>query len=218
VQRFNTVLLKQDGPRSDFGIAAHIARQLGLHLEEVSPVLVMKQLAEKVPAYHDITFTRLAQTSEQWPLMGKDDLYFAGTSYENEEGLGVQYPSAVERGEELSLGALVLTEAPQESSSGLHVLPITALYDRGQMLRDSDLLDQRLAPQALLMNPKMAESLGLKADDRVVVSAQDWEVESGLVLDETLPADVALVARSNGFPIHAPVFVQIQRLVLSPEA
>ena len=43
-------------------------------------------------------------------------------------------------------------------------------------------------------------------------------MEGGVVLDETLPEETALVARSSGFPIHAPVFVQVQRLVLTPEA
>jgi len=217
VQRFNTVVLNQDGPRSDFGIVAHIARQVGLHLEEISPVIVMKQLSEKVPAYHGISYTALARVTEQWPLMGNNDLNFAGTSYQNEDGLGIQYPSAVERGEELSLGALIVSDPTTESGSGMYVVPVTALYDRGQMLQDSQLLSQRLAKQALIMHPQLAKSFGLHADDRIVASGQGWELEIGLVLDETLPIEVALVARSNGFPIHAPVFIQVQRLVLTPE-
>jgi NADH-quinone oxidoreductase subunit G len=218
VQRFNTVLLRQDGPRTDASIVAQIARQLGLHLEETSPVLIMNQIAEKIPAYQGITFTGLARVSEQWPLMGREDLYFAGTSYENEDGLGIQYPSGVERGEELSLGALIMSDPAQEISSGIRVVPVTALYDHGQMLQDSDLLAQRLAPQALMMHPKLADSFSLNSTDRILISGQGWEVEGGVVLDATLPEEVALVARSSGFPIHAPVFVQIQRLVLTPEA
>jgi len=218
VQRFYTVLLRQDGPRTDSSIVAHIARQIGLHLEETSPALIMKQIAEKIPAYHSITFTGLAKVTEQWPLMGREDLYFAGTSYENEDGLGIQYPSGVERGEELSLGALILSDPAQEISSGMRVVPVTALYDHGQMLQDSDLLSQRLAPQALIMHPKLAETFSLNSSDRMIVSGQGWEMECGVVLDETSPEDVALVARSSGIPIHTPVFVQIQRLVLTPEA
>jgi len=78
-------------------------------------------------------------------------------------------------------------------------------------------LSQRLAKQALMMHPQLAESFGLHADDRIIVSGQGWEVESGLILDETLPLAVALVPRSNGFPIHTPVFIQVQRLVITPE-
>ena len=218
VQRFNTVLLRQDGPRTDSSIVAQIARQLGLHLEEASPVLIMKQIAEKIPAYQGITFTGLAKVIEQWPLMGREDLYFAGTSYENEDGLGIQYPSGSERGEELSLGALIMSDPAQEISSGIRVVPVTALYDHGQMLKDTDLLAQRLAPQALIMHPKLAESFSLTSTDRIIISGQGWEMEGGVVLDETLPEETALVARSSGFPIHAPVFVQVQRLVLTPEA
>jgi NADH-quinone oxidoreductase subunit G len=189
-----------------------------MNSEEKSPVLVMKQIAAKTGAYQNISYSALAKVTEQWPMMGRNDLYYAGTSYENEDGLGIQLSTAADRGEELSLGTLIISEPAEEISTGVKVVPVTALYDRGEMLRDSKILANRLAPQALMMHPDLAKSQGINAGDRVKVAAAGWEIESGVILDDQLPEDVALVARSNGLPVNAPVFVQIQRLVLSPEA
>lgn len=218
VQRFNRAIVRSDGPRADYDITAHIGRQLGLNLEGRSPVLVMKQLAEKIPAYRDVSYTSLSVVEQQWPIVGRSDLYFGGTGYDNHDGLGVQLQSAAERGEELALGALIVSDPPIEISSGLRVVPVNALYDRGQMLQDTLLLALRLTPQAIWMHPQLAENYGLQADDHVFVTTALWEMEYGVRLDESLPRDTAVVARSNGFPIQAPLFVQIQRLILKPEA
>ena len=218
VQRFGIVVNPLEGPRPDFRITAQLARQLGINTEERSPVIVMKQIAEKIKGYEDVSYTAMAQVSEQWPLMGREDLYFAGTSYENDFGLGVQLATAADRGEELSLGSLVLAEPVEEIGTGIRVVPVTALYDRGEMLQDSSILDNRLAPQAIAMHPALAKSQGLQDGDRVKISTAGWEFENDLIVDSQLPEDVALVTRSNGLPVHAPMFVQVQRLVLTPEA
>ena len=218
VQRFGMVVNPLEGPRTDFRITAQLSRQLGMISEEKSPVLVMRQIAEKTEAYKDISYSALAKVSEQWPLMGRNDLYYAGTSYENEDGLGIQLSTAADRGEELSLGSLIISELAEEISTGIRVVPVTALYDRGEMLIDSDILANRLAPQSLMMHPDLAKAQGINDGDRIKIAAAGWEIESGVILDDSLPNDVALVARSNGLPVNAPLFVQVQRLVLTPEA
>ena len=103
-------------------------------------------------------------------------------------------------------------------ATGIKVVPITALYDRGQLLQPTKILEKRLAPQVLRMHPKLAEKYQLQDGDRVIVKVAGDEVVSGVKLDEEVPQDVALVVRSNGFPVSSPVFVQIQRLVAEPEA
>ncbi|PKO15864.1 MAG: NADH dehydrogenase (quinone) subunit G [Chloroflexi bacterium HGW-Chloroflexi-10] len=217
-QRYGVVVTPLEGARPDYSITAQLARQLGLVLEEKSPVLVMKRIAEKTPAYHGVSYTTMAQTAPQWPLMGRNDLYYAGTGYDNNDGLGVQLPSAADRGEQLVLGALILADGPQAVNTGLKVVPVTRLYDRGRMLMDSHILDQRRAAQVLQMHPKLADKFALKDGDRVKLSGAGWEMESGVQLDESLSEDAALVARSNGIPVASPVYIQIQRLVLAPEA
>lgn len=218
VQRFNAVLPALEGTKADYQISGHIARELGLGLSEISPVIVMKQIAEKVSGYDVVSYTDLAKVSEQWPKMGRKDLYYAGTSYENEDGLGIQLKTAADRGDELSLGLLVLSEAAVESGTGLRVLPVTALYDRGRMMQDSDLLAHRLTEQAVLLSPALAKQFKLSDGDKVSLSTADWQAESIVLVDETLPESVAITARSNGLPINEPQYIQIQRLVMEPEA
>jgi len=218
VQRFDIVLPHLEGPKPDYQITAQLGRLLGLSTEDRSPVLVMNKIAEKIKGYEGITYSHLAERSDQWPLISRTDSYYAGTGYENEYGIGIQIASNADRGEELSLGTLILAEPQDEVATGIKVVPVTALYDRGQLLQPSKLLEKRLAPQVLRMHPKLAEKYQLQDGDRVKAIVAGVEVVSGVKLADDVPQDVALVTRSNGFPISSPVFVQIQRLVAEPEA
>ena len=218
VQRFDIVLNPIAGPRPDYQITAHLSRLLGLSSEDHSPVLVMNKINEKVKGYEEINYARLAEVENQWPLISRTDSYYAGTSYSNEFGVGIQIASCADRGEELSLGTMVHVEPQDEVHAGIKVVPVTALYDRGQLLQPSQLIEKRLAPQVVLMNPVLGEKLQLQDGDRIKMVIADKELLSNVKFDEESPKDVALVARSNGFPISSPVFVQIQRLVPEPEA
>lgn len=218
VQRFDMVLSPVLGTRPDYQIAAHLSRLLGLSSEDRSPVLVMEKISEKVKGYEDINYTRLAEVENQLPSVSRADSHYAGTSYHNEFGLGIQLASKADRGEELSLGTMIHVEPQDEVHAGIKVVPVTALYDRGQLLQPSQLIENRLAPQVLMVNPELGEKLQLQDGDRIKMVIADNELESYVKFDEETPKGVALAARSNGFPISSPVFVQIQRLVLEPEA
>ncbi len=54
-----------------------------------TPLRIFNRLAAKVPAFNGINYRLLAQVSEQWPIIGRSDLYYGGTSYANAQGLGV---------------------------------------------------------------------------------------------------------------------------------
>ena len=58
------------------------------------PSLVFPQICAETPGYADLTYQKLAEVSEQWPIMGREDLYYGGTGYENKQGLGVQLAPA----------------------------------------------------------------------------------------------------------------------------
>lgn len=218
VQRFDIVLNPIEGPKPDYQIAAKLSRLMGLSSEDRSPVLVMNKINEKIKGYEEITYTHLAEVDNQWPLISRTDSYYAGTSYHNEFGLGVQLSTSADRGEELSLGSLVHVEPQEEVAAGVKFVPVTALYDRGQLLLPSKLIEKRVSPQVVMMHPAFADKYQLKDGDAIKLVIAGNEMVSHVKLDEETPSNVALVARSNGFPISSPVFVQIQRLVLEPEA
>ncbi len=218
VQRFDVVVNALPGTHPDYRITARIARQLGLGLEDKSPVLVVRQIAQKISTYQNISFTDLARVEEQWPKMGREDLYYAGTSYENMSGLGVQYPTAADRGEELSLGLLIKSEAQPVTGSGVRILPVTSLYDRGRLLQSTVLLNHRLAKQVICFSSALAAKYELTDGELIRISTPDWEADCLVAVDSQLEDDVAIAARSNGLPIWEPLVVQIQRLVTEPKA
>src|SRR5690606_13824991 len=89
VQRFYPAVAPFKGPRPDFRITAEIAQCLGLDVEGRAASLVFQRLAAEIEDYAGLSYARLAQVKEQWPLVGREDLYYGGTTYENRQGMGV---------------------------------------------------------------------------------------------------------------------------------
>lgn len=216
VQRYYPAIQSNPHTRPDFGIAAQLGMRLGLKLESRIPALVMQQIAAKVPAYAEISYQRLAEVTEQWPVVGRGDMYYGGTGYENSQGLGVK----------LALNAEpVAQRAAQESAglpsvreNGLVLVPVTRLLDRGAVLLPSELLHARLAEKVLRMNPRTAEKLALPDDSEVTVSANTWTVEARILFDVSVPVGLALTPRSVGIPISAPLAALVTQAVPVPEA
>ncbi len=68
-----------------------LAARLGLDgLVYTSAAAVFAQIGKAVPAFEGLTYQKLAEVHEQWPMIGRSDLYYGGTGYENSQGLGVQ--------------------------------------------------------------------------------------------------------------------------------
>ena len=80
--------------RADYAIAAQIGQKLGLNLESQHASLAFLRLAGSLPQFAGLTYPRLSETTEQWPIIGRADLFYGGTSYDNHQGLGVQLPRA----------------------------------------------------------------------------------------------------------------------------
>ena len=145
-------------------------------------------------------------------MVGRKDIYYGGTSYENEQGLGVQLVPAAQRGQSLVMpDATVLNPPGARPEGAILAVPVTRLYDRSQTVTPSALLQNRLAPAGVVMNPQDAEKLG--AGDRVWLSLEGQVYEASLSRDAGTPVGVVLVPRSVGLPLTAPGFVT---LMLAP--
>ncbi len=206
VQRFYPAALPRGETKADFAITAEIAKELGLELEGRSAARVMDKMAAAVNSFAGITYGKLAEVSEQWPIVGRGDLYYGGAAYENKQGLGVQLdltpgdltpaPSSIRRGESLR---------PDEDR--WLAVPITRLYDLDVTVRTSELLRQRIGAAAVLLHPDAAKTLGVAAGGRVEINGSRLEVR----LDAGVPVRVALVPRSMGVSIHAPVIAKLKK-------
>ena len=90
VQRFYPAVPARAQARPDFAITAQIAAGLGLEIEGCSASHVMDKLSASVKAFSGISYLKLAEVVDQWPIVGRSDMYYGGTTYANKQGLGVQ--------------------------------------------------------------------------------------------------------------------------------
>jgi len=217
VQRFYPAVPPLDGTKADYAITAEIAKKLEIDLEGSSPVLAFEKLSTAVKDFEGLTYARLAEVTEQWPIVGRGDLYYGGTTYENTQGLGVQLVSAAERGETPPGSGGETVNIPEvRSESGLRpkedellAVPITKLYDRGTTVASAELLHERIGEATIVLHPEAARKLGVEAGAQVTVSFNGFNGEAMVKIDETISAGVALIPRSMGLGIREPVTIKV---------
>jgi NADH-quinone oxidoreductase subunit G len=209
VQRFYPATPELTGALADFAITGEIGNRLGLNLEERSASKVMLRIAESVPDYAGVSYQKLAEVVQQWPIVGRGDMYYVGTTYENSQGLGVQLLPAIQRGTTVALG-WVQPPVAAIPEGGLLAVPINRLYDRGTTLLPSELLHQRLVQPYVSLSLEDAGRLAIAdgAGVEVVLNGAAANVEARV--DETLPTGFILVPRSLGMPITGPAPVEVR--------
>ncbi len=203
VQRFYPVVPPSGETKADFVITAAVAEEAGVELEGRSAALVMDKISASVKAFAGISYGKLAEVTAQWPIVGRGDLYYGGTTYENSQGLGVQ---------------LALTPGPSPDFGrgvGMRVkdgqwlaVPVTRLYDLGITVRTSPLLEERIGTPTLTLHLDSARKLGVEAGGQVEINGSRFDV----LVDATAPTGVALVPRSMGFPINAPAVAELKKV------
>jgi NADH-quinone oxidoreductase subunit G len=209
VQRFFTAVQERPQTLPDFSIIAQIGQRAGIELEHRFPVHVMDQIAEQVPDYSEVSYAKVSAVIGQWPTIGRADVYYGGTSYENSQGLGFELHSAAQRGEQVSLAAVQLSESNTSDGVDLIAVPITILYDRGQTVVPAALLHQRIPEPYVLVHPQTTAPLGITEGAQMRLNLSGVEHVVVAHMDETIPQEVVLIPRSMGIPIHGLTPVEI---------
>ncbi len=212
VQRFYPAVPALDGTKPDFAITSQVAKQMGVILEGTSSSVVFEIMVEDHPSYAGLDYAKLAEVKSQWPIVGRGDLYYGGTTYENKDGLGVQLSNAAQRREKFSLPRVQKVVALRPREKKLLAVPITKLYDRGVMVFTAELLDQRIGETYIALHPSAAELLKVIAGERVKLSLDGVSEEVQVKLDDTISTGVVLVPRSMGLPIHKPTEATVKAL------
>jgi len=212
VQRFFPAVPPSGQARPDFAITAQIAAELGLALESRSASHVLDRLAASVKAFSGLSYLKLAEVAGQWPIVGRGDLYYGGTTYENTQGLGVHLaltplssPTGTSARRGRGAGGEGKTLRPDEDQ--WLAVPVTRLYDRGITVVTSALLEKHIGEATFILNPQAAQSLGIQSGDLLKVNG----LVAQAVLDETVPASVILVPRSMGLPVGIPVVANLMK-------
>ena len=212
VQRFYPAVPARGQTKADFAITAEIGKELGLELESRSASQVMNKIAAQIPAFAGISYGKLSEVSEQWPIVGRGDLYYGGAAYENKQGLGVVLALA-----DLTPGPFAQhpSGAPKRRGESLRpkedqwlAAPITRLYDLGVTVATSELLKARIGEAYVVLHPEAAKKLGVEAGGKVEINGSRLEVR----LDATISAGVALIPRSMGLAVHEPAVVKLKKV------
>jgi len=210
VQRFYPAVPVIGDAKPDFAITAQIARHMGVILEGTSITAVFDILAESVESFEGLTYDKLAEVKEQFPIVGRGDLYYGGTTYENKQGMGVQLSVAAGRGEKVIIAKVQKEAAPRPKDNELLAVPVTKLYDRGTTVMPAELLHERIGDLNVVMHPEAVKGLGVEAGQTVNVSFNGMSGEVVVKVDDTVPTGVVLIPRSMGLAIREPVAVKVK--------
>jgi NADH-quinone oxidoreductase subunit G len=194
VQRFYPAIPVIGDSRPDWQILAQIGERLGMGKPKFAASLVFKQIAAEVATYGEMDYRTLAQSEAQWPAVGRDDLYYGGTVYQNDTGVGQQWSAAAETGK---VPAFTVPSVTPRSTDGLAFVQSRALYRPGALLAKSEVLAERVAAPEVWLHPSAAtalavtdgESVALRVDGRV-------HIAQARVNEDALPG----VAVTRGIP------------------
>jgi NADH-quinone oxidoreductase subunit G len=167
-------------------------------------------LSDSVKSFEGLNYAKLAEVKAQWPIVGRGDLYYGGTTYENTQGMGVHLSAAAGRGEKVSISKVQREAAPRPKENELLAVPVTRLYDRGTTVISAKLLDKRVGEATIALHPEAAQNLGVEAGQTVNVSFNGVSGEVVVRLDDSISVGVALVPRSMGIAIREPVAVKVK--------
>jgi len=210
VQRFYQAVAPVGESKPDFTITSLVANHMGVILEGTSVPAVFEIMTETLSSFNGLTYAKLAEVKPQFPIVGRDDLYYGGTTYENTRGMGVHLSSAVTRGEKVSISRVKKEIALRPKGNALLGVPVTKLYDRGTTVTPAELLHQRIGEAQISLHPEAAEELGVKAGQTVNVSFNGFSNDAFVNLDDTTPVGVVLIPRSMGLAIQKPVLVKVK--------
>jgi NADH-quinone oxidoreductase subunit G len=165
-----------------------------------------------VKSFEGLNYAKLAEVTEQWPIVGRGDMYYGGTTYENKQGLGAQLTNAAGRGETYKLPAAKKAKSLRPKEGEVLAVPVTKLYDMGATVLPAALLAERIGEPSVTLNPATAEELGAAAGELVKISWNGSQAEVRVRTDDTILTGVALVPRSFGLAVREPVVVSVKSM------
>jgi len=213
VQRFYSAVPPTGESKPDFAITSQLARHMGIVLEGTSLSAVFDILADSVKSFEGLNYAKVSEVKPQWPIVGRGDLYYGGTTYENTMGMGAHLTAAAARGETVNIPRVhALREAaPRPKEKELLAVPVNKLYDRGTtVMMSAHLLRDRIGEPVIALHPDAAKALGVEAGQLVNVSFNGVSGEAVVKFDDTISVGVALVPRDMGLAIREPVPAKVK--------
>lgn len=167
VQRYYPAIPKVGDSRPDWMIVGQIIEKInGDKAPFAASLIFAKEIAKGVRAYKGMDYRTLAEVEVQYPMIGGDDVYYGGTSYKNEAGLGQQWAASSE-----ARGKAKTFDVPSSASTsdGLNIVFTPASYTPGTLVNRSEFVQPRVAPPTVFINKEDAGSLRVGDGDDVIV-------------------------------------------------
>ncbi len=207
VQRFYPAVHPLGETKSDWRIVMSLANAMEIEMEYSSAAAVMLDIAENIAGYEGLSYQALSLVEPQWPRVGDRSLAFAGTAFENTQGLGVQIGPVMVPDEPVEVAWTAPADEPEEE--GLLLVPIKHLYGQGITVRSSRILHSHLDMLHIELNPKDAKLLGVGEGAQVEFRVDGRSVRLPARLVESVPEGTALIPRSFGVQVAKPTPIQI---------
>ncbi len=205
VQKFGAAVPAAKNTKADFEITFSLLEKLGEEKLPADAEEVYTLLAKKESNFQTVPFKALSETHEQWPLVGRNEIYYGGTGYENTFGLGTILPLVT--GENGMPRKTHMPDAVKLTRNQRLALPVTHLYDQSNAVQKS-LLNQRIA-NTISMHPEDAEALKLENDALVSLKLGNAVYEQKVTVSSDQPKGTLLVTRNGGVPVWQPEAVEI---------
>ncbi len=197
VQRYYQAIPPLGECRPDWQIVAQIGERLDMAKPAIAASLLFRDLAKVVPQYKRMDYRSLARVEEQWPDVGGEDVYFGGTSYRNEAGLGQQWAAAAETDE---VGLFEVAAGDTAVAANLPLVHIAKLYTPGTLINHTPMLADRLAVPTLHLHAGDAEKINAQDGDERVVVVNGRKISARVSVNGRAPAGLALISGVPWFP------------------
>lgn len=195
VQRFYTA----QGPMGEalpaWQVFSRLGEQLGQGRAKMTAAAVMLDIINHVPAFEGMQYQALAKVERQFPDVGGQDLYYGGTAYQNRGGLGIQIPTAADKGEKVAVGEIRLPDVPKVGKGKLLIVPVTVLYNRQSTFRPSAIVHPRVVQPYVQINSADAKKLGVAQGDVVEVKGAGMSVRVRAFVNGSAPEGAAVLPR-----------------------
>jgi NADH-quinone oxidoreductase subunit G len=202
VQRFYPAIQPLGECRADWQILAQVGERVGLGKPPFAASLVFRDIAANVSIYEGLDYRKLAWTEAQLPQVGDEDVYYGGTSYKNNSGLGLQWAAGAEAA---AVPAFESPEIGQVSADGLLLLNTAALYRRGTLLDQTSLLNGRVAKPVLLLGAEDARRHGIADGDALSLTLGGMTVHARAHVTGDTPAGTAFLRGAGPRSFVGPV-------------
>ncbi len=171
VQRFYT----GQGPLGEalpaWQALSRLGDKLGQGKAKLSAAAVMLDITKNVAAFAGCTYADLSKVERQFPDVGGTDLYYGGTAYQNKGGIGVQIPTAADKGEKVEPAAY--GGARPDRPQGMLIVPTTRLFNRERVFRSAELVHPRVPDAFVEINSADGKKLGISSGDMVQIEIEN---------------------------------------------